>query len=910
MKIQKYFIAGFIVFLSQVILSGQSFIPDGFSSEFLDLEFDLAVGLTFDEDGRMYVWEKSGRLWLVENETKLSEPLLDLSDEVGNFGDCGLLGFVHDPNYMQNGFIYLFYSVDYYHLMFSGEPWYDPMASLDNKATINRCTRFTVDFSGSALTIDKASRKVLFGEKIGEGAAINQQVHSGCGIDFGDDGTLILSTGDGASWVGPYFGDGPPFFNAEIEQALEDGIIVPEEEVGQLRAQQKESLSGKILRIDPETGLGIPSNPYYDFNNPGSNESKVWAMGFRNPYNIKVRKGTGLTDPTFGVPGVIYSGDVGGGLWEELNIIRSPGLNYGWPIFEGCDPHYNYQGVRQINKYAPNPLYDTDGCDDPFFVFDDLLPQATLNEVSYPNPCDPEVQIPQEYTSIHTRPDLNLAHRPAGLGVFYGAYDSEGYAINQSISHPDSPINGDLDDLRSQSIVGGDFYIGNAFPEEFQNKFYFADYNQGWVTKVSYDINDSIQDVEIFYQDTFKLVHVEANEIDGCLYLVNYNHGISRICYGNNLPPKVVLESNKNFGASPLVIEFDGSNSFDPQGESISYLWDFGDGDQSVEENPQHTFQSNQGLISNYSVSLTVLDESGNSAIEQRLISVNNTPPQVDITSIIDGQLFDMTGLNEIPLKANVIDTEHNQDSLKYEWTWNLHHNTHVHPEPLITDQEAVVFLEPAGCETEVYYYGAQLVVTDPDGLSGQDEVFLYPDCNSKAAELLRFSASYNDGKVICDWTIIDETKIVEYQIESARITKNFTVVGSEPAMANSLEEVSYNFVDSTPFTGLQFYRLVMISETGSKTYSSERLVFVIEEDQVYVYPNPASNVVLFLFGSLQGEAQIEIFNDRGKLVRRIFETGNGIQTKEIELNGLVPGIYFYKVRNGKKTTTGKIVKI
>ncbi|MFT5169343.1 MAG: hypothetical protein ACI8P3_004592 [Saprospiraceae bacterium] len=46
--------------------------------------FDQAVGLTFDDNGRMYVYEKGGKVWIVEDEQVLPTPLLDISEEVGN----------------------------------------------------------------------------------------------------------------------------------------------------------------------------------------------------------------------------------------------------------------------------------------------------------------------------------------------------------------------------------------------------------------------------------------------------------------------------------------------------------------------------------------------------------------------------------------------------------------------------------------------------------------------------------------------------------------------------------------------------------------------------------------------------------------------------------------------------------
>src|SRR5690606_24890635 len=83
-----------------------------------------------------------------------------------------------------------------------------------------------------------------------------------------------------------------------------------------LRAQDPTILAGKVLRIDPETGRGVPQNPYYgadvlDEASPGtSNASRVAALGLRNPFRLTVRD-----------DGLIMVGDVGETAWEELNVI-------------------------------------------------------------------------------------------------------------------------------------------------------------------------------------------------------------------------------------------------------------------------------------------------------------------------------------------------------------------------------------------------------------------------------------------------------------------------------------------------------------------------------------------------------------------------------------------------------------
>jgi len=103
--------------------------------------------------------------------------------------------------------------------------------------------------------------------------------HGAGQIVFGTDGTLLVSMGDGASFTNPIDeGSHPATY---FQQALNDGIITPEQNIGAYRCQSLNNLSGKILRIDPETGNGIPSNPYYQANNPRSPQSRTWSIGIR-----------------------------------------------------------------------------------------------------------------------------------------------------------------------------------------------------------------------------------------------------------------------------------------------------------------------------------------------------------------------------------------------------------------------------------------------------------------------------------------------------------------------------------------------------------------------------------------------------------------------------------------------------
>ena len=91
-------------------------LPTGFIESDILGYWPEVAGLTFDSTGVMYVWERAGRVWIVENDVKLSTPLLDISQEVGAYDDYGLLGVALDPNFRQNGYIYLLYVVDHHYL--------------------------------------------------------------------------------------------------------------------------------------------------------------------------------------------------------------------------------------------------------------------------------------------------------------------------------------------------------------------------------------------------------------------------------------------------------------------------------------------------------------------------------------------------------------------------------------------------------------------------------------------------------------------------------------------------------------------------------------------------------------------------------------------------------------------------
>ena len=235
-------------------------VPQGFIDQLHSNGWNSVTGFEFDKNNQMYVYEKKGKVWVIDtNNNKQITPLLDISDEVGNFGDNGLLGFCLHPDFLNNGLFYLFYTVDRYHLLNAGTPWYDSTINWFNEATICRLTRYQADSATNFHTIIPASRTVLLGSNKKNGVPLLFIGHSGGQIRFGNDSSLLVSTGDGASYSNLDSGNTVGKYWA---QALSDSIIRPAENVGAFRSQMMNSYCGKLLRLDPNTGLGLPTNPY------------------------------------------------------------------------------------------------------------------------------------------------------------------------------------------------------------------------------------------------------------------------------------------------------------------------------------------------------------------------------------------------------------------------------------------------------------------------------------------------------------------------------------------------------------------------------------------------------------------------------------------------------------------------
>ena len=257
------------------------------------------------DTARLFVVEQPGRIRVVQHGVLLGTPFLDITGRVLYGGEEGLLSVAFHPLSATNHFFY----VDYTRRNAAGDTVYTMIE------------RYTV--SADSNVADSATHKLIL--QITQPQPVtNYPNHKGGLVMFGPDGMLYIGMGDGGSGGDP-----------------------------ENRAQNPDSLLGKLLRIDVDGGdpYAIPTgNPFRN----GGGAPEIWAVGLRNPWRFAFDRSAGL----------LYIGDVGQGAWEEVDVepASQGGLNYGWRIMEGAHC-YSATNCSSAGLVLPALEYDhSNGC--------------------------------------------------------------------------------------------------------------------------------------------------------------------------------------------------------------------------------------------------------------------------------------------------------------------------------------------------------------------------------------------------------------------------------------------------------------------------------------------------------------------------------------------------------------------
>lgn len=297
--------------------------------------------------------EKAG---LIKVFDSLTDPAPDIfADMQTNVykgpNDHGILGLALDPSFATRPYVYVLYSYDA-PIGGTAPTWNDvcpdpPGPNRNGCVVSGRLSRLAAIGNQAA-----GPEQVLV-----EGWCQQFTSHSVGALGFGADGALYASAGEGTNTSSGDYGQlgatdlitytaitpvnpcGDPPTAIGVKPAL------PSARGGALRAQslrrpagEPALLSGTVIRIDPDTGAGLPDNPLAA--SADANARRVVAHGLRNPFRFTIRPGTSE----------LWIGDVGWGKWAEIDRLPSPAgpapVNFGWPCYEGPDRQPVYDGFN------------------------------------------------------------------------------------------------------------------------------------------------------------------------------------------------------------------------------------------------------------------------------------------------------------------------------------------------------------------------------------------------------------------------------------------------------------------------------------------------------------------------------------------------------------------------------------
>jgi glucose/arabinose dehydrogenase len=537
--------------------------------------------------------------------------------------------------------------------------YYSPVLP-DGAPGVTRLSRFVLGNDG---TLDLNSEVTVLEVAATRGICC----HVGGDIDFDADGNLFLSTGDDTN---PFSSDGSTPIDERSGREAYDA---------QRTSANTNDLRGKLLRIKVNAN-GTYSIPAGNLFAPGTAKTRpeIYAMGFRNPFRMGVDKATGI----------VYLGEYGpdGGPADrgptgqvEFNRVTAPG-NYGWPYCTG-----NNEAYRD-------------------YTFPDGPIGAAFDCANGPTNNSPN------NTGLTQLPPA----KPAW--ITYGGANS-----------PPEFGSG------SESPMGGPVYRYDAnnpseikFPQSYDGKFFAGEFGRKWIKTITVNADGTPGAIESFPWTGTQVMDMEFGP-DGALYVLDYGDGgyftgnersaLYRIEYvTGNRAPTAVASGTPTSGGVPLTVQFTGDTSTDPDGDTLTYAWDFDNNGttDSTAANPTHTYTT----AGTYSAKLTVTDPDGRSGSTNVAISAGNTAPTVTFTSPVNGQVF--TFGDTVSYSISVTDPEDASiDCSRVSVTYGVGHDSHGHAETTKTGCSGTITTSADGeHDADANIYGSwSATYTDDSGL-------------------------------------------------------------------------------------------------------------------------------------------------------------------------------------------------
>lgn len=180
-------------------------------------------------------------------------------------------------------------------------------------------------------------------------------------------------------------------------------------------------------------------------------------------------------------------------------------------------------------------------------------------------------------------------------------------------------------------------------------------------------------------------------------------------------------------------------------------------------------------------------------------------------------------------------------------------------------------------------------------------------DCSqSLPLQLLRFNSEQTEaGTVQIDWSVATETGNEVYEIEHSTDAIHFNRIGMVASAADNMETQQYQFFHNRPLTGVNYYRLCILSSTDIVKYSTITAVEIVKKDFL-LFPNPAHETIAIYCTDLglEDNFSLEIIDAQGKTIQLVWIFSNNMN---ISIADLASGVYWFKFNNQK--TVYQVVK-
>ena len=405
--------------------------------------------------------------------------------------------------------------------------------------------------------------------------------HAAGSLEFGPDQLLYIAVGDNTN---PHASDGYAPIDDRRGRAPWDA---------RKSSANTDDLRGKILRIKVEKeGYSIPEGNLFPHDGSGG-RPEIYIMGCRNPYRMAFDDHRGF----------LYWGDVGPDAnesdsnrgprgYDEVNQARVAG-NYGWPLFVGNNIPYNdYDWDTQNSGKLFDPLKPIN--DSRYNTGEKILPPARPAFFWY------------SYDNSSEFPLLGNGGRTAMAGPTY--------------YHDDYPN------------------TESKFPKYYDGKFFIYEWIRGWIISVTLDEEGNYVRMERFLSEKeFSNPTDMVFGLDGDLYVLEYGSAwfqqnsdarLLRLSYNRfNRKPVAKIETPLEYGKSPFLVQLSAAESYDLDGDSLTYEWRLGEEIISTEKETSYSFDQ-PGI---FTVSLGVKDKEGALGSSSIKLKVGNSFPQLSI---------------------------------------------------------------------------------------------------------------------------------------------------------------------------------------------------------------------------------------------------------------------------------------